>query len=277
MALFLFSRGVKPEDVVNLEPGVTPFPESVIDMLSGGLGWPPGGWPETVWKVVLGEAKYAQARKRFKEATRKGTARKGSPLEPADLERLRGELSSKLKRQATDDDLYSHLMYPEVFSAFDKHRHDYSDVSVLPTQAFFYGLKIREEISVTIEPGKTLIIRFVNMSEPDKEGRRTLTYELNGMTRETPIADKNLAAKVKHRTKATLTDPRHIAAPIPGLIATIAVTAGQKVTKGDKLLMMEAMKMQTTVSAPLDGVVEEILVTIGDTVESKDLLMKLRA
>jgi len=136
---------------------------------------------------------------------------------------------------------------------------------------------MREEISVTIEPGKTLIIRFVNISEPDKEGRRTITYELNGMTRETPIPDKNLAAKVKHRAKATLTDPRQIAAPIPGLIATIAVTAGQKVAKGDKLLMMEAMKMQTTVSAPLDGVVEEILVTIGDTVESKDLLMKLRS
>ena len=277
MALFLFSRGIKPEDVVNLEPGLTPFPESVIDMLSGGLGWPPGGWPETVWKVVLGEKGFLQARKRYRQATRKRAALKGSPLEPADLEKLRGELSAKLKRRATDDDLYSHLMYPEVFAAFDKHRHDYSDVSVLPTPAFFYGLKMREEISVTIEPGKTLIIRFVNASEPDKEGRRTVTYELNGMTRETPIADKSVAAKVKHRPKATLTDLRQIPAPIPGLIATIAVTAGQKVNKGDKLLMMEAMKMQTTVSAPLDGVVEEILVNIGDTVESKDLLMRLRA
>ncbi len=277
MALFLFSRGIKPEDVVNLEPGVTPFPESVIDMLSGGLGWPPGGWPEGVWKVVLGTDKFKQARKRYKEATRKNNPAKGSPLEPADLDKLRTDLSSKLKRQAADDDLYSHLMYPDVFAAFEKHRHDYSDVSVLPTPAFFYGLKMREEISVTIEPGKTLIIRFVNASDPDKEGRRTVTYELNGMTRETYIADKHLATKVKHRAKATLTDPRQIAAPIPGLIATIAVTAGQKVKKGDKLLMMEAMKMQTTVSAPLDAVVDEILVNIGDTVESKDLLMKLRA
>jgi pyruvate carboxylase len=117
----------------------------------------------------------------------------------------------------------------------------------------------------------------VNASDPDKEGRRTVTYELNGMTRETPIADKNLATKVKHRAKAALTDPKQIGAPIPGLIATISVTAGQKVKKGDKLLMMEAMKMQSTVSAPLDGVVDEILVNIGDTVESKDLLMRLRA
>ena len=277
MALFLFSRGIKPEDVENLEPGVTPFPESVIDMLNGGLGWPPGGWPEKVWKVVLGEARFLQARKRYRAATRKGRGLKGSSLPPADLEKLRTELTTKLKRRATDDDLYSHLMYPEVFAAFEKHRHDYSDVSVLPTPAFFYGLRVREEISVTIEQGKTLIIRFVNASEPDKEGARIVTYELNGMTRETLIADKSLATKVKHRAKATLTDPKQIAAPIPGLIATISVTAGQKVKKGDKLLMMEAMKMQSTVSAPLDGVVEEILINIGDTVESKDLLMRLRA
>jgi pyruvate carboxylase len=277
MALFLFSRGIKPEDVVNLEPGVTPFPESVIDMFSGGLGWPPGGWPEPVWKVVLGEEKFLQARKRYKAATRKGSSTAGSNLEPVDLEKLRAELSAKLRRHATEDDLYSHLMYPQVFAAFEKHRHDFSDVSVLPTPALFYGLKMREEIAVTIEAGKTLIIRFVSVSEPDKEGRRNVTYELNGMTREAPIPDKSLATKVKHRAKATLTDPRQIAAPIPGLIATIAVTPGQKVNKGDKLFMMEAMKMQTTVSAPLDGVVDEILVSVGDTVQSKDLLMKLRA
>jgi pyruvate carboxylase len=277
MALFLFSRGIKPEDVVNLEPGVTPFPESVIDMFSGGLGWPTGGWPEPVWKVILGEEKFLQARKRYKLTTRKSAPAKGSNLEPVDLEKLRGELSSKLRRHATEDDLYSHLMYPQVFAAFEKHRHDFSDVSVLPTPAFFYGLKMREEIAVTIEAGKTLIIRFVSVSEPDKEGRRNVTYELNGMTREAPIPDKSLATKVKHRAKATLTDPKQIPAPIPGLIATIAVTAGQKVNKGDKLLMMEAMKMQTTVSAPLDGVVDEILVSVGDTVQSKDLLMKLRA
>jgi pyruvate carboxylase len=277
MALFLFTRGIKPEDVVNLEPGVTPFPESVIDMFNGGLGWPLGGWPEDVWKVVVGEERFLQAHKRYRQAMRKGTSGKGSKLEPANLDQLRAELSTKLKQQATDDDLYSHLMYPQVFAAFEKHRHDYSDVSVLPTPAFFYGLKIREEIAVTIEQGKTLIIRFVSVSDPDKEGRRTVTYELNGMTREALIADKSLAAKVKHRAKANLTDPRQIPAPIPGLIASIAVTAGQKVNKGDKLLMMEAMKMQTTVSAPLDGVVEEILVNLGDTVESKDLLMKLRA
>lgn len=277
MALFLFSRGIRPEDVVNLEPGVTPFPESVIDMLNGGLGWPPNGWPEPVWQAVLGQEKFLKARERYRAAMAQGDGAEGMGEQGADLDKLRAELSAKLKRQASVDDLYSHLMYPSVFAAFDKHRQDFSDVSVLPTPACLYGLHLREEISVEIEPGKTLIIRLVNVSEPDKDGRRIVTYELNGMTREAHIADRSMAAKVKVRSKANLADPRQIPAPIPGLIATISATVGHKVNKGDKLLMMEAMKMQTTVSAPLDGVVEEILVNIGDTVESKDLLLRLRA
>jgi pyruvate carboxylase len=276
MALFLFSRGVRPADVTNLEPGVTPFPESVVDMFEGGLGWPSGGWPEPVWKVVLGEARFLQARKRYRTAIARGEAAQGAGQSGSDLGKLRAELSAKLKRPAGEDDLYSHLMYPQVFAAFEKHRQAYSDVSVLPTPACLYGLRLREEISVDIEPGKTLIIRLINVSEPDKDGRRTVTYELNGMTREASIADKTLAATVKLRPKANLADPREIPAPIPGLIATVAVTVGAKVTKGEKLLMMEAMKMQTTVTAPVDGVVDQILVNVGDTVESKDLLLKLR-
>jgi pyruvate carboxylase len=276
MALFLFSRGIRPEDVVNLEPGVTAFPESVIDMLSGGLGWPSGGWPEPLWKTILGEKRFKEAYARYKTETRKGRSASSLVRKAVDLAKLRSDLSIKLKRTATDDDLYSHLMYPEVFAAFEKHRHDYSDVSVLPTPAFFYGLRPREEISVDIELGKTLIIRLVNVSDPDKDGRRTVTFELNGMTREASIPDKSLASKVKHRPKADLNDARQIAAPIPGLIGSIAVSVGHKVAKGDKLLMLEAMKMQTTVSAPIDAVVEEILISVGDTVESKDLLLKLR-
>jgi pyruvate carboxylase len=276
MALFLFSRGIRPDDVVNLEPGVTPFPESVIGMFSGDLGWPSGGWPEPVWKVILGEKKFKEAKARFELATRKGLAANNGEIQPADLNKIQAELSARLRRNASDDDLYSHLMYPDVFANFEKVRQDYSDVSVLPTPAFFYGLQQRQEISVTIEPGKTLIIRLVNVSEAEKDGRRTVTVELNGMTRETFIADKQLAPKAKLRPKADLKDPAQIGAPIPGLIASIAVSVGHKVNKGDKLLMIEAMKMQTTVSAPLDGVVEEIHVALSETVESKDLLLKLR-
>ncbi|MBX3744098.1 MAG: pyruvate carboxylase [Verrucomicrobiae bacterium] len=275
MALFLFSRGIKPADVVNLEPGATPFPESVIDMFSGGLGWPEGGWPEPVWRVILGDTRHAEARARWKRDTSR--AHPASDAAPIDLNTVRADLSERLRREASESDAYSHLMYPQVFLDFARHQREFGDVSVLPTPAFFYGLRRGEEISVHIEAGKTLIIRLVNVGEPDKDGRRTVTYELNGMTREAFIPDANVAPRAKARPKADLADPLQIAAPIPGLVAALSVSVGNKVHKGDKLLMMEAMKMQTTITAPCDGVVEALHVQLGDTVESKDLLLRLRA
>ena len=272
MALFLFSRGIKTADVVNLDPGSTPFPESVLDMLSGGLGWPQGGWPKDVQRVILGDKRAAEAQKNFDKGVVPGTI-----ASPANFDKIRKELAEKLKREVTDDDLFSHLMYPQVFADFSKHLREFSDVSVLPTSAFFYGLRRGEEIAASIEEGKTLIIRLINVSDPDKDGRRTVNFELNGITREAHINDKKVAPQTRSRVKADLADPLQVGAPIPGLVAAIAVSVGQKVTKGDKLLMMEAMKMQTTVTAAVDGVVSELLAQVGETVESKDLLLKLRA
>jgi pyruvate carboxylase len=270
MALFLFSRGIKPADVLNLEPGSIGFPESVIDMLSGGLGWPDGGFPEQVMRVVLGEKRFKEAKAAFKKH------RPASQATPIHLRKLRDELGEKLKRESTEDDLYSHLMYPAVFADFAKHAREYSDVSVLPTPAFFYGLKLGDEVTVNIEEGKTLFIKLVNVSAPDKDAHRTITYELNGVTREASILDKSIAPKAKSRPKADLANALEVGAPIPGLIVTLAVSVGQRVAKGDKLLMMEAMKMQTTVYAPADGVVDALYAQVGDTVQSKDLLVKLR-
>ena len=263
MALFLFTRGIKPKDVVNLEPGVTPFPASVVDMLRGGLGQPMGGWPKGVQRVVLG-----------KEKPLKG--RPGADLEPLNLRDERKSLASRLKREITDDDLYSHLMYPEVFAEFAKFLGQYGDVTGIPTPSFFYGLKPGDEISVEIEPGKTLFVRLINVGAPDKDARRTVTYELNGITRETQVADRSVKAVAKSRAKADTADPLQIGAPIPGIITSVHVSVGNKVEKGAKLCMMEAMKMQTTIYAPVDGVVSELHVQAGEAVESKDLLMKLR-
>jgi pyruvate carboxylase len=281
MALFLFSKGIKPADVVNLEPGTTAFPESVIDMMMGGLGWPEGGWPEQVWKLILGPKRYQEAHARYVAATSQKLGRRveraAAGTVALDLEKTRAEVAEKLKRPATDDDLYSHLMYPQVFADFAKHAAAFSDVSVLPTTAFFYGLNPGEEISVSIEEGKVLIIRLISIGQPDKDGRRAISYELNGIGRETFILDKTVAPKTKARPKADLSDPAQVAAPIPGLIAQLQVSVGGKVAKGDKLLMMEAMKMQNTVYSPCDGVVAELHVALGDTVEAKDLLIKIRA
>ena len=263
MTMFLITRGIKPADVLNLEPGATPFPESVIDMLSGGLGQPVGGWPKKLQNIVLGERKPIKGRP-------------GASLPPLNLKKARTELSAKIKREATDDDLFSHLMYPEVFLEFARYARDYSDLAVLPTPAFFYGLKPGEEISVDIEEGKTLFIRLINVGAVDAEGRRAVLFELNGMTRQTTITDRSVQARVKARAKADPAVPAQVGAPIPGLITALAVGVGTKVTKGDKLLTLEAMKMQTTLYAPCDGTIQEVHVKVGDTVESKDLLVLIK-
>lgn len=263
MTMFLITRGIKPNDVLNLEPGATPFPESVIDMLSGGLGQPVGGWPKKLQKVVLGDKKPI-------------SGRPGEDLPPLDLEKVRSELTVKLGRKATDDDLYSHLMYPQVQTDFARISKDFGDVSVLPTPAFFYGLLPGEEISVNIEEGKTLFIKLINVGEVDTDGKRVVTFELNGVTRQTSVADKSVQATTKSREKADPSNPHQIGAPIPGMVTSIACSVGTKVAKGDKLLTLEAMKMYTTINSPTDGVVEEVLAAVGDTVESKDLLVRLR-
>jgi pyruvate carboxylase len=262
LAMFLITRGINPADVVNLEPG-TPFPASVIDMLAGGLGQPVGGWPKRLQEVVLNGKKPARGRP-------------GAGLPPLNLKKTKAELAAKMKREVGDDDLLSHLMYPEVFAEYSKFTRDFSDISVLPTPAFFYGLKPGEEISVAIEEGKTLFVKLIHVGPTDKDGRRTLTFELNGMPREAAIQDRSVQPKVKSRLKADPANPHHVGAPIPGLITALSVGVGTKVAKGDKLLTLEAMKMQTTIYAATDGLVDEIGVQIGDTVESKDLLVKLR-
>jgi pyruvate carboxylase len=279
MALFLFSRGIKPADVVNLAPGSVSFPESVIDMLAGGLGWPEGGWPEKVSLAVLGHQRHQQARAKYESALKlnRTTPRTVKKERTAELiEQTRAEVAEKLKHEPTDDELFSYLMYPQVFSEFVKHQREYGDVSVLPTPAFFYGLKPGDEILAEIEEGKILIIRLISVGPADKDGRRTVSYELNGIARETFIVDKSVSRESKSRPKADLADPTQVAAPIPGLIASLSTSVGAKVTKGERLMMMEAMKMQTTLYAPCDGVVSELHVTLGETVESKDLLAKIR-
>jgi pyruvate carboxylase len=263
MTMFLITRGIKPADVVNLEPCATPFPASVIDMLRGGLGQPMGGWPKQLQKVVLGKEKPLRGRP-------------GPNFPPADLKAESRSLTGKLKREVTDDDLYSHFMYPEVFAEFAKFTRDFGVVSVLPTSPFFFGLKPGEEISVDIEEGKTLFIRLINVGPPDKDGRRPVSFELNGITRVTHIADKSVKSDKKARAKADPNDPLQAGAPIPGIITSVNVSVGTKVAKGDKLMTMEAMKMQMTIYASADGVVAEIYAQVGEGVESKDLLAKLR-
>ena len=263
MCMFLVTRGIKAADVPNLKPGSIDFPESVIDMLAGGLGQPDGGWPVAVQRVVLGNRKPT-------------TQRPGALAEPIDLAATRAELTEKLARPASEDDLYSHLMYPQVFADFCAFRAKYDDLSGLPTPAFFYGLQNGEEIEIEIDTGKTLTIKLISVGEADSAGRRTLFYELNGMPRESMVADNSLkSVSFASRPKGNPADPAHACAPMPGMVTEVAVSIGQAVKSGDKLMTLEAMKMLTTVSASADGVIAEILVKKGEQVDSDDLLVKI--
>ena len=262
LSMFLLNKGVEPGNLVNLEPGA-PFPESVVDMLSGGLGQPEGGWPKKVQKVILGDRK-------------PHTGRPGARAQKIDLEATRKELSKKYKTEIDDDELFACLMYPQVFANLKKYIHEYGHARVLPTPAFFYGLKPGKEISVEIEEGKTLIVKLIYVSTPNQDGERTLTFELNGRARECVILDKSIKTSAKKRAKADPADKMQVGSPLPAMVSAVSVSVGQKVKKKEKLCVLEAMKMQTTVYALADGVVDAIEVQPGDQVDTKDLLMRLR-
>lgn len=262
LAIFLITKGVKPSDLTNLPPE-TGFPESVIDLMSGNLGQPTGGWPKDIQKVILGGRKPLRGRP-------------GASAPKIDLAKESVKIKKKYGNKTTDDDLFSSLMYPKVYDDFRDFRNKYGDVSVLPTTAYFHGLKPGEEISIDIEEGKTLFIKLLHVGDPDEKGVRPLTFELNGKARTTLVKDQSIKGDAKAREKADPANDMHIAAPIPAMISSIATSVGKNVAKGDKVAVLEAMKMQTTLYASSKGVVDEILVGVGDSVESKDLVVRLR-
>jgi pyruvate carboxylase len=236
------------------------IPNSVADMLQGSLGEPQGGWPKHLAKVILKG-----------ETPKRG--RPGARLAPVKIADVEAELAAKIHRKPSRTDVMSYLMYPEVFVKFAKNQAAWGNVEVLPTPAFFYGMEKGDEIAVEIEAGKLLVIKFLTVSEPHPDGTRTVFFELNGQPREVTVRDNALEVKVRDREKADPAKPGQVGAPIPGAVTSIAVEHGTAVEKGAKLLVMEAMKMQTTVSAPVAGRVTRVAATVGQTVEPKDLLV----
>ena len=199
----------------------------------------------------------------------------GEHLAPVDLELTRAVVEKKAEEKISDPDLMSYLMYPEVFLKFASARSAYGNLEVLPTPQFFYGLEQGQEITVDLEPGKTLVIKLLSVSDARPDGTRTIFFELNGQPREVTVRDHALHAAVPTRPKADPSVPGQVGSPIPGAISSIVVGVGEEVKKGDRLLVLEAMKMQSTVYAPVDGKVAKKLANVGDKVEAKDLLLVL--
>ena len=260
LALLLVTNGLHAGDLL-ADSREMAFPESVVDLLSGRMGQPPGGFPEAVVRRIVRPGDLV-------------TGRPGESLPPADFQAAGKKVAEITGLPATHQEVLSWLLYPRVFQDFAQHRAKCGDVSVLPTPAFLEGPKPGEELAVDIEPGKTLVIRLLTVGEPHADGTRTVFFELNGQPRSVSVADRSLEAKVQRRPKAVVGDAREVGAPMPGLIVTVAVQAGDVVTRGQKLISLEAMKMETTVYAERDGKIAEVLVAPGTPVEAGELVVK---
>ncbi|AMG75133.1 pyruvate carboxylase [Sphingopyxis granuli] len=263
MALMMVAQELTPEDV--LDPGRDiAFPASVVEMLRGDLGQPPGGWPENVQQRVLGKAAPI-------------TVRPASLLGEQDLAAARTEAESQCGRSLSDPEFASYLMYPKLFTAYVEARRKYGPVAVLPTPVYFYGMQPGDEVNVEIERGKSLVISLTAVGATEEDGSVRVFFELNGQPRIITIADRTAAGSVTARRMADPANENHVAAPMPGVVSTLAVSQGQAVKAGDLLLTLEAMKMETAISAPKDGTVAELALKPGQTVDAKELLLVMVA
>ena len=262
MALMMVSQGLSRDEVEAPDTDVA-FPDSVIDMMKGNLGQPPGGFPSGIVDKVL-------------KGDKPDTSRPGKHLKPVDLKAARAELSAELDGLTVDDeDLNGYLMYPKVFLDYMGRHRLYGPVRTLPTRTFFYGMEPGEEISAEIDPGKTLEIRCQAVGDTSEEGEAKVFFELNGQPRVIRIADRKVKATTVARPKADPTNADHIGAPMPGVVASVAATVGSKVHEGDLLLTIEAMKMETGIHAERDAVIKAVHVTPGTQIDAKDLLVEL--
>jgi pyruvate carboxylase len=261
MAIMMVTSGLTAEQVLDPAAEIA-FPDSVVSFFRGDLGQPYGGFPPALQKKIL----------------KGGEALKGRPgevLPPTDLQQARAEAQSKTWREITDEEFASYLMYPKVFIDYMRNRLDYGRVSALPTPLFFYGMEPGNEVTVDIERGKSLIVRFLAVSDAHEDGTRTVFFELNGQPRSVKVPDRSHVALKPPRRKADTADANQVGAPMPGTVATVAVTPGHKVKRGDVLLTIEAMKMETSVRADRDATVGEVMTQPGETVDAKDLLVVL--
>jgi len=262
LALFMVANQLTAQDIVDRKREFS-YPASVLDLLAGRMGQPPGGFPADVQRAILGDQKPL-------------TTRPGETMPPVDIDQCRAQVTQILAQPATDRQCATWLMYPKVFEEFVEHQKKYGDVSVLPTPYFFYGPEAGEEFAVDIEEGKRLIIKFLTVGQPHPDGTRTVFFELNGQPREVEVVDKSLGSAKASRVKADLSDATHVAASMPGMVIGVTVKVGDKVSRGQKLLALEAMKMETSIAADRDGEVTQLLVQSGSQVEAGDLLLVVK-
>ena len=261
MALMMVSQGLSRQDVENPDIDLS-FPDSVVDMMRGNLGQPPGGFPKTIVKKIL-------------KGEKPNLERPGKHLKNVNLEKVRKDLSAQLDDMIIDDeDLNGYLMYPKVFIDYMERHKIYGPVRALPTKTFFYGMEPGEEITAEIDPGKTLEIRLQAVGETDDKGDVRVFFELNGQPRIIRVPNRLIKSQTASNPKAEDGNNAHVGAPMPGVIAGVTVSKGQSVNEGDLLLTIEAMKMETGLHAERDAVIKVFHVSTGSQIDAKDLLIE---
>ena len=261
MALYMIANDLSKEDVMDPKKEIS-FPESVIEFFRGEIGIPHGGFPNELQKKVLGDIKPL-------------TKRPGEILEAINLDKEKENLEKEIDMNVNQNHLASYLMYPKVFKDFIDHFKEFSDTSILSTELFFYGPQQDKEYTIEMDKGKNLILRYLAKSEVNSNGNCSVFFEINGQPRTIDIENKEFSKNISQRAKSDDTNNNHIGSPLPGQVAKIFVQPGNKVIKGDKLLVIEAMKMETTINAEKSGTIKSINVESGDNVEAKDLLIEI--
>ena len=259
MAIWMVKQGLDARSVTERAHELT-FPESVIDYMRGSLGQPPGGFPEPLRTKILKGATIIEGRP-------------GASMPPYDWAGAKNEMEKLAGVEVARRDVVSYALYPKVMREYMEHRALHGDTSVLPTPTFFWGLRVGEEAWIDIEPGKTLIVKLLSIGEVEPDGARVLTFEVNGQSRQLRVADDAAKVTGPKRRRAVADKPGEIGAPMPGRVIDLVTKVGEHVKAGQKLLVTEAMKLETVIKAPIDGHVREIVAGAGESVEAGDLLV----
>nr|WP_299074401.1 pyruvate carboxylase [uncultured Allomuricauda sp.] len=266
MAQYLISNGLTVEDV--LERGETiSFPQSVISFFRGDLGQPVGGFPKKLQKIILKDEKPY-------------TDRPNAHLESIDFDKEFKAFKRKFKKGMGRDlqitDFLSYKLYPKVFQDAYDHHVLYGNVLNIPTKNFFYGMDVGEEIMVEIDQGKNILVQLQLVGEPDSSGNVNLFFKVNGQLSNVIVKDKSIKVEKKENVKADSSNPKEIGSPLQGLLSNVLVKKGQEIKKNQPLFIIEAMKMETTVTATEEGIVDRIQLTSGSLVNSDDLILVLK-
>lgn len=266
MALYMVSNGLTTEDILERGEALS-FPESVRALFRGDLGQPDGGFPKKLQKIILKDEKPY-------------TNRPNAHLEPVDLdaefETFLQKFQPRFDRTLEYTDFLSYMLYPKVFEDTYKRHLEFGDVSRIPTRNFFYGMELHEETIVEIADGKRIIVQLLSVGPPDVKGFRTVFFKVNGQTRNIQIKDNALQVEKSDHEKADPANEKQVGVPLQGLLSKIMVKKGQQVKKNEPFFIIEAMKMETTVTANENCEIKSVHLKEGVFVEAEDLVVSLK-